>query len=156
MNLKEYLKINNFTLEDIEEGRLDIFVDSKLESTFHKENVTRVYPDEIKTKEEYIVIKTREGNNSDQVLIREEYLVESDSIFKIVGRLWNNNSLSIISNRKHLYVLNGWNGEKYCDCWKVLDEDGLNKSLDDRRFEITPVYELDENGEYIISDYSVL
>ena len=85
----------------------------------------------------------------------KENLVECENTYKVVGRLWNEESIEIISNGKDFFVLYGWNGEKYIDCWKVLDERGLNKSSDDSVYEIIPVYKKIED-EYQIVDFEII
>ena len=79
--------------------------------------------------------------------------------FKLVGRLWNNNSIVIIEQNGRKYALNGYNGEEYLDCWEVADNKGFDK-IGDKVYCIKPIYaKVEENEaeeyEFDIVDYEV-
>lgn len=76
-------------------------------------------------------------------------------MYSLVGKLWNNEEIDIISNNKNYYALNGWNGEIWTDCWCVLDKKGLKKANDNTIYEIQPILEEVEDG-FIIVDYDVI
>lgn len=81
-----------------------------------------------------------------------ENKIKGDGIMKIVGRLWNNKDLEIIEQDGEMYVLYGWNGDSYCECWKVLDIQGLDRVEEDTEYTLKPVIqgigEPDEDGCY--------
>lgn len=70
---------------------------------------------------------------------------------KVVGYLWNDKDIKIVEIDGEMYALDGWNGESYLHCWKVLDEEGL-KQADNKEYILTPVY--DEN--YDVKNYEVV
>lgn len=68
----------------------------------------------------------------------------------VVGSLWNNRDIKIVEVDGELFAVNGWNGESYRDCWKVLDVEGLEQA-DDKEYILTPVY-IDD----VIVDFEVV
>ena len=74
---------------------------------------------------------------------------------KKVGYLWNDKDLEIIEQDGEMYVLYGWNGEAYYNCWKVLDSQGLDRVEEDVEYTLIPVYEEIEEDEYIIVRYEI-
>lgn len=51
-----------------------------------------------------------------------------------------------------MFALNGWNGEKWFDCWQVDDR---FTAMNDEKINITPVYQLNDNDEDEIFAYIV-
>ncbi len=72
--------------------------------------------------------------------------------FKEVGRWWNDSSIELIEKDGNVYALAGWNGEKYYNCWMVI-EDGLTAS--EEEYIITPVYNQVNDNEFEIVDYEI-
>lgn len=69
-----------------------------------------------------------------------ENKIKEDGIMKIVGKLLKNDKdLEIVEQNGEMYVLCGWNGESYCNCWKVLDAQGLNTTEEDKKYTLKPV-----------------
>lgn len=69
--------------------------------------------------------------------------------FKSAGTWANDESLEIVEIDNTLYILDGWNGDKYCDCRVCIDRYTLSKE-DTNKYSITPVYEEIEEDEYKI------
>ena len=72
---------------------------------------------------------------------------------KLVGKYWNDNTKDVVEVDGEMYVLHGWNGEKFYHCWKVLDCNGLDFAENiEKSYILTPVYkgvgEPDEEGNY--------
>lgn len=66
----------------------------------------------------------------------------------VIGTWWNDSSIQIVEIDGDLYALNGWNGEKYTDCFRVIDR--FTAADDDRKYEIRPIYfwsDFDEDSE---------
>lgn len=81
---------------------------------------------------------------------------------KFVGYLWNDKNIEIVEVDGEMFALYGWNGEAYCDCWKVLDAQGLDRVEEDTEYILTPIYKgigiPDEEGcyeNYEVVDYSI-
>lgn len=74
---------------------------------------------------------------------------------KHVG-FWNGDGIEMLKIHGGIYVLSGWNGEKFINCWKCLDEWTVDPDAPGR-FVAKPVYrfelegidldELEENSE---------
>lgn len=65
-----------------------------------------------------------------------------------VGVLWNRSDMDIYSIDGAFYVAGGWNGEKYTNCWRVLDAKGLD--LDEKHpgeYTLTPIYVFETEGK---------
>lgn len=75
-------------------------------------------------------------------------------MYSLVGKLWNNREIGIISDGKNYFALYNWDGYAWIDCWHVLDKQGLNRSEDNTTYRVYPVYEEVEDG-YNIVDYDV-
>ena len=54
---------------------------------------------------------------------------------------WNDSTIEVVEIDGALYALNGWNGEKWTECWKCIDR--FTVDPDDRKYEIAPVYIMD-------------
>ena len=74
---------------------------------------------------------------------------------------WFESDIDIVEIDGELYALNGWNGEKYTDCWKCVDR--WTADPDGKTYEVIPHYdweEFDEDVEplhdEIITGYEVL
>lgn len=81
-------------------------------------------------------------------------MVETINNFTVVGT-WDSTGyvdLVKIENEGTL-ALNGWNGEKYTNCWKVLDDD-FAITLDGS-YMVTPEYHKNENHIYEVVKYFV-
>lgn len=60
-------------------------------------------------------------------------------------RLWNNNNIEVVKIDNCWYALDGWNGEKFTDCWET-DENTI--SIDnDTIYEAIPLYSYVDNEE---------
>ena len=70
--------------------------------------------------------------------------------FKHVGWWMDDGNSEIIRIEGKYYVLNGWNGEKYCNCWECLTK---TKMADpDKEYTLTPVYKYEtEVGQSIMN-----
>lgn len=64
------------------------------------------------------------------------------------------NGVNILEKDGVYYALNGWNGEKYYNCYKV---DKFGYALDEEKndYIITPIYQITENDEFILVDYNI-
>lgn len=80
--------------------------------------------------------------------------VGEDRPFEVVGRLWNNTDLPIISDSNRYFVLCHWNGETYNKCWQVKDSKGLEQILD-KSYTITPIYKEVAEDDFEIVDYKI-
>jgi hypothetical protein len=74
---------------------------------------------------------------------------------KIIGNWWNDKNIQLAEVNGAVYALNGWNGEKYTDCWKCSGE--FNMTASKESYELTPIYseEDNENGGFDVVDYEV-
>lgn len=67
-------------------------------------------------------------------------------------RFWNDSNLEMVKLNNKWYLLDGWNGERYTECWKYSDRYGKNRA-DNELYDLTPVQvgegEPDENGDYM-------
>ena len=70
------------------------------------------------------------------------------------GKFWNGNDIYTVKLNGQWYVLDGWNGERYTDCWAVKDEEGLNRVNSDI-YEISPVERENKNGDFEVIGYEV-
>lgn len=66
---------------------------------------------------------------------------------------WNDSSLLIECIGGKWYILDGWNGEEYLDCWGVIDAEGYE--LGDSKYVIRPTYEEVEADVWEITDYRI-
>lgn len=58
---------------------------------------------------------------------------------------WCDTDIDVVEIGGELYALNGWNGEKYCDCWKCIDR--FTAEPDSEGIEIRPVYDMSKWNE---------
>lgn len=72
--------------------------------------------------------------------------------FNEVGTWWNDSSIHLIEKDGNIYALAGWNGESYCNSWKVI-EDGLTASEED--YIITPIYKQLGEDDFEVIDYMI-
>lgn len=63
---------------------------------------------------------------------------------KHVG-FWTGDPIKMMEIDGDIYALSGWNGEKFLDCWKCLDEWTVDPN-EPGRFVATPVYRFQEEG----------
>ena len=54
---------------------------------------------------------------------------------------WNNGTLPMVEVDGEIFVLAGWNGEKYTDCWKCKDQ---WTEIDDGEYSLRPVYRFED------------
>lgn len=73
--------------------------------------------------------------------------------FKTVGTWWSDKSIELVEIEGKVYALNGWNGEKFLNCWECIGEDNMDASKEE--YVITPVYEEDGEGDFITVGYEV-
>lgn len=72
--------------------------------------------------------------------------------------LWNNKNIEVVKIDNCWYALDGWNGEKYTDCWRV-DDNTFYIEEDNARYTAEPVYspiafdDMGEACEWEISNY---
>lgn len=67
---------------------------------------------------------------------------------KIVGRFWNDKEIPIIEYDKKMYALYGWDGEKYRECWRVLDVHGLKNAKDRKKYTFREALKMIDDCEY--------
>lgn len=75
------------------------------------------------------------------------------SNFKNVGNWWANREIELVEIEGTVYGLNGWNGEKYTESFKVTDEDHTEAS--EEEYSITPQYKEVGEDEYELTGYEV-
>ena len=65
---------------------------------------------------------------------------------KPIGQWWNAGARDIPLYRigKEVFALDGWNGEKWTDCWTCSGE-GYTKASE-RRYEVRPVYRFERTN----------
>ncbi len=63
---------------------------------------------------------------------------------KPIGKWWNDKSIDIFKIEGKNIALNGWNGERYYECWEVADN--LIDIVNDVTYIVTPITEIDEDG----------
>ena len=69
------------------------------------------------------------------------------------ARFWNDDNLEMVKLSGEWYLLDGWNGCSYTECYKYKDRDGLKKADDPNMYDLTPAVvgesEPDEDGDYM-------
>ena len=73
--------------------------------------------------------------------------------FEYVGIWWNSNDIEMYRIGTEVFALNGWNGDKYTECWKCSGIGNMDASV--QRYEITPVYEEIEEDDYKLIGFEV-
>jgi len=73
--------------------------------------------------------------------------------FKTVGTWWADKKIELVEVDGKVYALNGWNGEKYTDCWECIGEDNMEAS--EKRYEIIPISE-EVDGDFETVGYDVM
>ena len=73
--------------------------------------------------------------------------------FKNVGNWWNDRGIELVEIDGTVYALNGWNGEKYLECWKCTGE--FNNEASEEKYHITPISEEIAEDEFEIVGYEV-
>lgn len=73
-------------------------------------------------------------------------------MFYQVGNYWNDKKLEVISDGKRYFVLDGWNGLQYCDCWEVADEEGF-EPIGTEKYSFGPVYMKKSEDEHELIGY---
>ena len=84
-----------------------------------------------------------------------ENKIKGDGIMKTVGTLWNDKDIQIVEQDGEMYALYGWNGEAYYECWKVLDEKGLNRVDEDTEYILKPIDVETESGDFETLYYEI-
>ena len=69
------------------------------------------------------------------------------------GKWWNGGTIDLVEIEGSVYALHGWNGEKYCDCWKACGEYLTDSS--NEIFTLTPIYEIQEEEDFKIIGYDI-
>jgi hypothetical protein len=72
------------------------------------------------------------------------------------SNIWWNGSNEIVTISDARYALEGWNGETWSHCWRVLGKHETDASKE--QYEIRPIYseELNDNDGYDIIGYEVI
>lgn len=73
-------------------------------------------------------------------------------MFYKAGNYYNDKDLEVISDGKRYFVLDGWNGLQYCDCWEVADEEGFDP-IGTEKYSFGPVYLKKDENEYELIGY---
>lgn len=110
-------------------------------------------------KQEFYAI-AEENAQVPSLLIRkwiEEYVKNNEeetkmTNFKNVGNWWADKGIELVEIEGTVYGLNGWNGEKYTESFKVTDADHTEAS--EEEYSIVPQYE-EIDSEYQIVGYEV-
>ena len=78
---------------------------------------------------------------------------------------WNGTEIEIVEVDGNLYALSEWNGEKYTNCWKCVDQRTVDPE-EPGRFTAKPIYrfmvdgidldELEENSEEWENDVEIV
>ena len=75
----------------------------------------------------------------------------------IIGK-WSGTDIDIVWVEGGMYALNGWNGEKYTECWRCLDR--FTADPEGGVYEIAPVYDwsiYDEDaGAFLNADGNIV
>ncbi len=61
-----------------------------------------------------------------------------------IGTWWNSNSIELVRVDGEVYALNGWNSERYLDCWKCSGNFFMDAS--DERYTLRPIYRFEAEG----------
>ncbi|MFS0643732.1 hypothetical protein [Siminovitchia sp. 179-K 8D1 HS] len=59
--------------------------------------------------------------------------------FEKVGTWWANREIELIKIDGKVYALDGWNGEKYLDCWECIGDEYMEVG---EQYIITPIIEV--------------
>lgn len=73
--------------------------------------------------------------------------------FKHAGTWWTDKSIELVEIEGTVYALNGWNGEKYLNCWECIGEDNMEASKEE--YVITPILKEIEEDEFEIVRYEI-
>lgn len=73
--------------------------------------------------------------------------------FKMVGNWRSNKDIELVEIDGTVYALNGWNGEKYLNCWICTGEDLMDAS--EEEYQIKPEYKEVAEDEFEIVGYEV-
>ena len=71
-------------------------------------------------------------------------------MYKVAGNLWNNVEIEIISDGNRFFILDGCNGELYCNCTECLDSKGFDLINLEKEYIFRPIYK-----EYEIIGYEM-
>ena len=74
---------------------------------------------------------------------------------KLMGKWWNDKNLEIYNIEGENYVLNGWNGESYLECFKVA-ENLIDVLEGGREYTVVPKYEEIGEDNFQIVGYSII
>lgn len=73
--------------------------------------------------------------------------------FKNAGTWWHDRDIDLVDIEGTVYALNGWNGEKYLNCWVCTGEDLMDAN--EKEYGITPIYNNNEEDPETIG-YEVI
>lgn len=67
---------------------------------------------------------------------------------------WNDKNIEVVEIENNYIALDGWNGEKWTDCFEVADRhgDAFYEMVRDG-LEVQPVYTENSDGDFEISGY---
>lgn len=74
-------------------------------------------------------------------------------MYKVVGNLWNNIEIEIISDGNRYFILDGWNGELYCNCTECVDSKGFDLLNPKKEYIFRPIY---KEHEIIGKEYEII
>jgi hypothetical protein len=73
------------------------------------------------------------------------------------GTFWNSSDIEMVKLDGSWYTLDGWNGEKYTDCYRYADRKGMGR-VDEEVYTIHPEYSQvgdPEDEQYEITGYEI-
>ena len=75
---------------------------------------------------------------------------------KYLGRFWNSNEIEVYEIEGRKIALDGWNGEKYYDCFELSDN-LVDVISGDKKIVVEPIYEMvdEETESFEITDYEI-
>jgi hypothetical protein len=72
----------------------------------------------------------------------------------IIGKWWNDRNIALARIGSDVYALNGWNGERYNDCWKCTGDHYMVASKE--KYSIEPIYKRNGDDDYEIESYRLI
>jgi hypothetical protein len=73
--------------------------------------------------------------------------------FNNVVNWWNDKKIKLVNINGAVYALNGWNGERYYNCWKCTGEFLMDASKE--KYVITPIYEEQTEDVFELIGYEI-
>lgn len=77
--------------------------------------------------------------------------------FESMGSWWASSDIEVVRLENELYVLDGWNGERFLHCNKCIDNYNLDES-DKKEYVIEPIYKQvgdEEDEEFELVGYEI-